>query len=185
MITQISLYLDRIVTTVRPEPQPSLTEGVVRLRSQPRTFSDDDVKRMLTKHNFFDVEWNKFGDFENDFVDNRNGTVTDRAIGLMWQQSGRGGFIKYEEARAYVDKLNRERFAGYSDWRLPTLEELVTLLEPSDDIHINPIFDKKQRWCWSADKGESEGAWSVNFDYGTVFRDVYSHYVRVVRSMQY
>ncbi len=58
------------------------------LRSEPRTISDDDVRVMIKTHNFFSKkygrtkEWcNESGDFQNDFVDNRDGTVTDRVTG--------------------------------------------------------------------------------------------------------
>ena len=48
----------------------------------------------------------------------------------------------------------------------------------------NPIFDKKQEWCWSSDKCSPGGAWHVNFNYGYVnWLDLRSYYyVRVVRS---
>lgn len=52
-----------------------------------------------------------------EFEDNGNSTVTDHTTGLMWQQSGSDSRIKYEEAQAYVDKLNREsrKHGGGSD----------------------------------------------------------------------
>ncbi|MBW2573098.1 MAG: DUF1566 domain-containing protein, partial [Deltaproteobacteria bacterium] len=60
----------------------------VSLRSQAKQISDKDVKAMLTTYNFFDRTKNPGGAFVNDFVDNGNGTVTDRATGLMWQKDG-------------------------------------------------------------------------------------------------
>ncbi len=52
---------------------------------------------MLKKHNFYDSDWNKSGDFKNDFKDNGNGTVSDRKTGLMWQQSGSDNYMKYKD----------------------------------------------------------------------------------------
>ena len=81
----------------------------------------------------------------------------------MWQKSGSDKGLSYEEVQAYVQHLKDERFAGYSDWRLPTVPELLTLVEPeqqSNGLYINPIFDEKQSWCWSADlvRGSRESA---------------------------
>ncbi|MDM8551928.1 DUF1566 domain-containing protein, partial [Desulfobacterales bacterium HSG2] len=194
MITQVSLYLDRIVSTERLETEPSVTEGAVRLRSQSRTLSDKDVQAMVKRHNFFckkhdwSEDWyNESGNFDNDFVKSSDGkTVTDRMTGLMWQQSGANNYMNYEKAQAYIDKLNRERFAGYSDWRLPTLEELMSLMEREkvNGLYIDPVFDRKQRYCWSADKRPSGSAWSAAFSNGYAYWHnlEYNDYVRAVRS---
>ena len=110
--------------------------------------------------------------------------VMDRSTGLTWQQSGPEDAMRYADAQNYVKELNHRKFAGYDDWRLPTIPELMSLLEPEEkngDLFIDPIFDKKQRWCWSADTGS---AWGVYFNFGHVYwsnmKD--AHYVRVVRS---
>ncbi|MCP4368274.1 MAG: DUF1566 domain-containing protein [Deltaproteobacteria bacterium] len=128
---------------------------------------------------------------ENDYED-RGEVVVDHATGLMWQKSG-SDRLTYKKAINYVAGLNRRKFAGYADWRLPTIPELMSLLEPeklSNAQYINPIFDRKQRWCWSADKrhkkgeGSSGSAWDVYFDYGIVYWLNLNLvvYVRVVRS---
>ena len=69
----------------------------------------------------------------------------DYASSLMWQQSGADKYMEYEKAKEYVDQLNRDQFAGYSDWRLPTLEETMSLMEPTKNkngLYIDPLFDK-------------------------------------------
>ncbi|MCP4105134.1 MAG: DUF1566 domain-containing protein, partial [Desulfobacteraceae bacterium] len=125
----------------------------------------------------------------NEYKDNEDGTVTDYATGLMWQQSGSDGYINYKQAQKYIQELNSNRFAGYDDWRLPTIDELISLLEPekkSGDLYIDPIFDTKQRWCWSSDIESSSVAWGVYFSFGNV--DLYNlynyYYVRGVRPRQ-
>ncbi|MDM8524677.1 DUF1566 domain-containing protein [Desulfococcaceae bacterium HSG8] len=169
----------------------SRSEPEYRLRSEPRILSDDDVKAMLRKHGLCDRWWNKCRRSENDFENNRDGTVTDHATGLMWQQSGSGTKMTFKEAQDYVRKLNNDGFAGYSDRRLPTLEELASLLESIgrikiDGLYIDPVFDGKQ-WCRSSDKRSPGSAWLVNFSSGNVcWRSLDNcRYVRGVRSSQY
>ena len=76
-----------------------------------------------------------------------NGEVVfDETTKLTWQQSGSEKDINYDGARKYIAKLNRDKFAGKGDWRLPTLEEAITLLErekKSNGLFIKPVFDKR------------------------------------------
>ena len=62
----------------------------------------------------------------NCFVDNGDGTVTDLATGLMWQQADDGNARNWQEALAYADGLN---LAGYDDWRLPSAKELQSIVD--------------------------------------------------------
>ena len=112
--------------------------------------------------------------------------VVDRATGLTWQQSGSSKHMNFDQAQEYIDNLNNKRFLGYSDWRLPTLEEAMTLMEPeqkSGNLYIDPIFDQKQWWIWTADKESASDAWVVDFNAGSCdYRDVLDYrFVRAVR----
>ncbi|UCE05407.1 MAG: DUF1566 domain-containing protein, partial [bacterium] len=106
---------------------------------------------------------------------------------LMWQQGGSKKFMNLEKTQAYVEKLNIDNYAGFSDWRLPTLEEAMTLIEmeiKSNGLHVDAVFDKTQRWIWTADrvKGQSSGNWIVTFYNGSCHS--YSeegNFVRAVR----
>ncbi len=159
------------------------------LRKQSGTYSVDDIKQMLKTKEFFDSYKNPTGDFSNEYESktmNGDKVVRDHATGLMWQQGGSAQYMKWSKAQSYVDQLNRARYAGFSDWRLPTIEELASLLEPTKqngDLYISPKFDKRQRYCWSNDKRSSESAWLVFFYYGDVDgSNVDSNsYVRAVR----
>ncbi|MDP0495767.1 MAG: DUF1566 domain-containing protein [Verrucomicrobiota bacterium JB024] len=79
----------------------------------------------------------------NDFVDNGDGTVTDKATGLMWMQADSGRGMNWQDALAYADKLE---LAGYDDWRLPTAKELQSIVDytrspdTSDSPAIDPVF---------------------------------------------
>ena len=116
--------------------------------------------------------------------------VVDNATGLMWHQSGSDDEMEWDEAKEWVEDLNSEEgYAGYQDWRLPTVDEAVSLLESSEkngDLYIDPVFSKKQRWIWTGDsKAGSEAAWYVNFGHGSVsWNDFSSFIVRPVRSVE-
>lgn len=58
------------------------------------------------------------------YQDNGDGTVTDLVTGLMWQQDP-GQKMTYDQAVANASSFN---LAGYADWRLPTIEELYSLI---------------------------------------------------------
>jgi hypothetical protein len=120
-----------------------------------------------------------------------NKVVVDNATGLMWHQSGSDDRVKWREAKDWIEDLNSEGCAGYHDWRLPTVDEAVSLLESSEkngDLYIDPVFSKKQNWIWTGNRksGGSEDAWRVNFGSGRVdgWYVGYSCYVRPVRSMR-
>lgn len=87
----------------------------------------------------------------------------------------------------FIEQLNHEQYAGFSNWRLPTLEELMLLREPikSRDLHIDSAFDVKQVRCWTIDETEDKRAKVVDFTDNTVssLLKFSSQYVRAVRSL--
>jgi len=133
-------------------PQEGRLTG--KLRSQPREFSSFKEASEM---------WSSVvnNNIDNQYVNNEDGTVSDLKTGLMWMRS-------YDirenalEIKQYVEQLNRKRFAGHDDWRIPTLAELASLVEPKGggkldggrQSHLDGIFDtKKYCWyLWSADR---------------------------------
>ena len=94
--------------------------------------------------------------------------------------------MDFDAALAYIKKLNGRSFAGFKDWRLPTLEEAMSLMEPKQknrNLYIDPIFDKKQQWIWTSDKESASSAWVVYFYDGTchLYHVYYGTFVRAVR----
>lgn len=59
------------------------------------------------------------------FVNNGDGTVTDKASDLMWAAKDNGYDIKWYAAKKYCKNY---RGGGYRDWRMPSLKELYSLL---------------------------------------------------------
>jgi|GEM_PF-1567372 len=58
------------------------------------------------------------------FIENQDGTTTDINEKRMWSSRDNGADINWFEANSYCD---RSILAGYTDWRLPTEEEIRTL----------------------------------------------------------
>ena len=58
------------------------------------------------------------------YQNNSDGTITDLNTGLMWQQNP-GEKMTYTEAVARADTFD---LAGYTDWRLPSIKELYSLI---------------------------------------------------------
>ena len=84
---------------------------------------------------------------KNDFHDNGDGTITDRATGLMWSKADSGQGMNWQDALAWVQKKNAEKFLGHDDWRLPSVKELQSIVDYTrspDTTHspaIDPIFN--------------------------------------------
>ncbi|OQX27338.1 MAG: hypothetical protein BWK80_05695 [Desulfobacteraceae bacterium IS3] len=124
----------------------------------------------------------------NEYRDNGNATITDHATGLTWHKAGSSEEIQGDtEIKAYLDDLNNKKFAGYADWRLPTIDELKSLIEPeiqSNDLHISPLLvpDAKEAYrCKSSDNDLNKNAWGVDFKEGKVVPHSYYSFIRAVR----
>lgn len=83
----------------------------------------------------------KYG--ENKYVENGDGTVSDLATGLTWQQGDSSIGMDWEDALEYAENLE---LAGYDDWRLPNAKELQSIvdynrsLQKTNSAAIDPIF---------------------------------------------
>ena len=157
----------------------------------PLYLSYEETKTMIVDKGFYDRDKNQEGEgVKNQYTPITVGTdktVADGATGLTWQQLGSPVAMTFKEAHKYIRELRDKKYASFSDWRLPTLEEAMSLMEPKKNehgLHINPIFDKKQVWIWTADKKSASRAWVVYFDNGFCsFIDVayFVYHVRAVR----
>ncbi len=79
----------------------------------------------------------------NVFQDNGDGTVTDRATGLMWMRADSGSAMNWPDALQYAEDAG---FAGHDDWRLPNAKELQFIVDYSRSpdttasAAIDPVF---------------------------------------------
>ena len=163
----------------------------ISLRNKPEMgLLPEIAQNMLKEKGLHDSRRNPSGTGISHAYEAQNGgaTVYDHASGLQWQQSGSRDAVNHRQAKDYVSKLNQERFAGYNDWRLPTLEESMALIEPANkhaDLHIDPVFEPRQRMIWTSDFRRNAMPWVVRFDAGYcdyVYNDGnVTYWVRAVR----
>lgn len=76
----------------------------------------------------------------NQFVDNDNGTITDLATGLIWQQGDSQQGMDWLSALSYCENLE---LADSTDWRLPNAKELQSIVDysKSPDTSNSPAID--------------------------------------------
>ena len=147
------------------------------------------------------------------YIDHGNGTITDTASGLMWKrcleglsgvncEKGKTGKYTWDDA---VKRFKDAKYAGYSDWRLPTIAELKTLVycskgvknkdncwcndgseEPTINQQAFPNTEASFVWSGSPYADYTNYAWFVNFSLGVSgsYNRSHSYAVRLVRSGQ-
>lgn len=136
------------------------------------------------------------------FTDHGNGTVTDQATGLMWDQcylgqgtagcgGGSTGFYNWQAALQAARNASNAAYKGYSDWRLPNVKELESLVkadayDPAIDGVAFPGSGTGS-WSWSSTVYFDPAlAWLVSLSKGDVSYDAKgnSYSVRLVRGGQ-
>jgi len=87
---------------------------------------------------------------KNNFKDNKDGTISDLATGLMWQQSDSQKAMSWENSLSWLQQNNSENYLNYSDWRLPSAKEIQSIVDYSrspqstSSAAINPLFEVTQ-----------------------------------------
>ena len=151
---------------------PVRAEREFDLPDNPVEMSEEDVVALVAQYNFVDQERNPHGDFKNALVDNGDGlTVTDKATGLMWQRGGID-IMSTRSMRKEVAKLNALKFAGYTDWRLPTMAETLSLLErekSTNDQYLHRCFSDEQPFVFVEATRKPGGQWFVDFKQGRAY----------------
>ena len=107
---------------------------------------------------------------DNAFV-TREAVAIDRASGLMWESGGSEYPLSWDEVPDYIAALKTRRAAGFADWRVPTVPELLTLVaEPAslEAYCVPPVFSQEQRRLWSADRATFMASWYLDAAMGFV-----------------
>lgn len=106
---------------------------------------------------------------DNRFIPKPDGMM-DTATGLLWRKRISRLPMYWTAASSYLDRINKGR-PHDSCWRLPTVEELTTLLRPKERIQdfCSPAwFDQEKPWIWTADRRSYVTAWFVDVVNGAV-----------------
>ena len=135
------------------------------------------------------------------FVDNGDGTVTDLETKLIWKQTDSfqdtSKWNNWFRAQEYIQSLNIEKFAGCSDWRMPTLEEAESLHDENHsikdmdrmDIFISSAFSPGGGFtCWTSNEMPHATAAIYYYRYGHANsnhkEDITKDSVRAVRDIE-
>jgi len=102
------------------------------------------------------------------FIAYDNGTVKDTKTGLMWAAKDNGGEIKWRDAKRYCENY---RGGGYTDWRMPTLDELAGLYDRSKsykptqsiyNVHLTELIKLSKCCMWAS---ETRIFYAANFSF--------------------
>jgi formylglycine-generating enzyme required for sulfatase activity len=157
-----------------------------RLRDRPASLKKDEIERLLSESKNFrhEYEAKTLGDAR---------VIIDHATALMWQRtSSLTSSRNLENALKAIAELNAARFAGFQNWRLPTSEEVISLLEERGEHEgqfLSDLFENESI-VWTSDKIGLSGPFTsgpgivVRFDTRSVEWDVSVAFVRAVRSIE-
>ncbi|MDH3601511.1 MAG: DUF1566 domain-containing protein [Candidatus Tectomicrobia bacterium] len=192
-----------------PADQPHIPEAPKRVAPP------DVVSQPSTEEARLEPETQKPEKPAGRFIQYDNGTALDTRTNLVWMTKdfrlieGRGPY-DWGEAMAWARKMNRQRYGGHRNWRVPTIAEYQTIYDPEKPrqayhgkaIGYPPVFDNRggQRFWSSEETGVGmlsstdiqEYARVLDFTTGAVEEidrndfppDYKSYSVRLVRSVR-
>lgn len=143
----------------------------VTLPSIPSIINDEDLAPLLKKHDFYDSDLNHSGVFENRLSALGEDVVVDERTGLMWQRGGLD-IASIRSMQRMIGDVNKAEFAGFTDWRMPTMEEAMSLMEPVRNnklMFLHSCFSKEQPFVFVAAQRQPGGYWFVDFKQGRAF----------------
>ncbi len=202
---------EKLLLALKARAQSKLPSGKspTRLRSEPTALSKDAAEVMVVTRDFYHARWNQAGrgiahQYETKAIQGAL-VVVDHTTGLMWQRGGSGDVVPagFEGAGRYMGELNARKYGGFADWRLPTLEEAMSLMTPPEGgapdkamygneerkgvFHIDRAFEiPAASFIWTADLEERGRGWIVYFWDGICRSENlgFNAYVRAVRSLE-
>lgn len=138
-------------------------------------------------------------DWENSrYRVNADNTVFDTKTKLTWKRCPQGlsgencttGILTLHPWEEGLELANNSTFAGFSDWRLPNIKELLSLSAydrylPNINSEIFPNTPSSS--FWSSSSVNLDGSWDLSFSggYSVPRTNTLPYYVRLVRGENY
>ena len=121
------------------------------------------------------------------FIEGDSDTIIDGAKRLVWLKKDTwqmaGKWMAQRQVIEFAGNLNRQRFAGFSNWRLPTTVEAKSLYDKkqknSDNmgqtIYLSDLFEPGCGFlCWTSDVRHNIQGVRLNFRKGvTIYDDIF------------
>lgn len=152
--------------------------------------NDDQIGGLMEEWNFYDSQLNSEGSFESCLADSGDDlTVIDERTSLMWQRGGID-IASIRTMQRKIEEINEQEYGGFNDWRMPTMEEAMSLMETSMNdkgVHLHLCFSKEQPFIFVAAKRKPGGYWFVDYKQGRAFWSsgtIPGGFGRLCRSMQ-
>jgi len=93
---------------------------------------------------------------EGRFIAYENGPVLDTKTGLLWAAKDDGKGMDEQDAKAYFENY---RGGGYTDWRMPTVDELEAIYDHRSQnkqgYHVTKLIDITGEWVWCSEGSDS------------------------------
>jgi hypothetical protein len=107
-------------------------------------------------------------DRDGRFIAYDNGTVLDTRTNLMWAILDNGSNINWHDAKNYCETY---RGGGYTDWRMPTRDELAGLYDAAKsyksdcgyDVHVTALIHLTCSALWASG---AHGSGAARFRFG-------------------
>jgi hypothetical protein len=143
------------------EEKKELEEEIVEINEQPKEDKPSDTIEEDNESN--ELFWH------------------DTQTSLIWQKNINDKALSYQEAKDYITTLNDENYAGYSNWKIPSLEELNTILTDTALENENSFtqetyiksqllgtmkVEKQIFWSDTVSEVDNKKYWYVNFSNG-------------------
>ena len=120
------------------------------------------------------------------FVDNGDGTITDKQLHVMWAKTDNQGNINWKQAKKWIKYTFPFTIkARYDNWRLPTLDELKSLYvndksykgyetDCGQFVKIVPQIKLSCGWIWTSETAAIQAS-IFNFHRGYYYFDRMVH----------
>ena len=177
---QTKCYNDAAGSNEIPCPQPG------------EPFYGQDAQYNINPQSYtkLDAQGNDLPDSADEWI-----MVRDNVTELVWEVKtddesihDRDNMYTWHNTENFINALNSENFGGYSDWRMPTVKELSSIVnsgvyKPTINTAYFPDTMSSGYWSSTTHVGYTDVALLVGFDYGGVssYDKSYSYYVRAVR----